>query len=187
MIVDDEEAQLNSLKLLLSDRYEVIVDCGAREALDKIKKMDHPEDICLVISDQRMPVLTGIQLFERLVKILPNTIRIILTGYDETDVIRDSIKKNQIYDFLRKPVDPDVLMLKIKNAVEAYDYRQTVFAAKTHTIYREPGLDGDSEARMDKKQQEDMTASAKLPGIFYKPIKVKRYLKFDREELHRDV
>jgi diguanylate cyclase (GGDEF)-like protein len=126
MIVDDEETQLKSLESLLSDDYNVITDRDAREALDIIEKMEHPEEISLVISDQRMPELTGIQLFERLVKILPNTIRIIITGYDDIDVIRDFIKKNKIYDYIRKPFDPDVLMLKIKNAIEAYDYRQSV-------------------------------------------------------------
>ncbi len=126
MIVDDEKAHLNSMVSLLTEIYNIFTAGDGQEALDMIQSMEHPENISVIIADQRMPKLTGLQLFESLIKILPNTIRIIITAYDEIDAIRDSIRKNQIFDFIRKPFDPDLFMLKMKNATEFYDYRQAL-------------------------------------------------------------
>jgi diguanylate cyclase (GGDEF)-like protein len=126
MIVDDEESQLKYIESLLSDEYNVITDRDAQEALHIIENMEHPEELSLVISDQRMAGLTGMELFERLIPIIPDTIRILLTTYEDKPVIMKAINYPKIYEFILKPFDPDDLKLRIKRAVEAYDYKKAL-------------------------------------------------------------
>ena len=121
MIVDDEEYHLRSMESLLSEDYHIITAKDGQEALDMIIGMESPESISLIISDQRMPGLTGIELFEKLLTILPKTIRILLTGYLDIPVIIDAINKTQIYQFMQKPFEPEDLKLRIKRAIEAFE------------------------------------------------------------------
>jgi DNA-binding NtrC family response regulator len=128
MIVDDEKNHLESMKSLLSEEYHIITASDGSEALSIIKKLDHPEEISLVISDQRMPGLNGIQLFEKLKDIIPDTLRIILTGYDDKDVMMTAINKIKIYQFILKPFDPDELKLRLIRAVEAFERQKELDA-----------------------------------------------------------
>lgn len=124
MIVDDLEVNLNSMVSLLSDDYYIITACDGEEALDKIHDMENPESIALIISDQRIPILTGLQLFEKIKYILPNTIRIIMTSYDDKSVMLDSINKAEIYGFFLRPWDPDDLISTVKRAIEAFERKR---------------------------------------------------------------
>ena len=124
MLVDDETAHLMSMKYLLSDDYHIITAMDGQEAWNIIQNMKQPEEISLIISDQRMPNLTGIQLFEKLVSQLPNTIRIILTGFIDVPVILDAINKAKIHEFILKPFEPHDLLIRVKRAVEAFELTQ---------------------------------------------------------------
>jgi two-component system cell cycle response regulator len=124
MIVDDEEAHLRSMESLLSEDYYIITALDGQEAFDIIQRMKKPEEISLIISDQRMPKISGIQFFERIKDIIPNTLRIILTAYDDKDVIIDSINKAKIYEFILKPFDPYELKIRVKRAVEEFERLQ---------------------------------------------------------------
>ncbi len=124
MIVDDEEGNLISIKSLLDSDYEVITASNGRRALEKIEELEDPSIIHLIISDQRMPELTGVEFLARTIPIIPKTIRIILTGFTDVDDIIDSINKSNIYKFLTKPVKVEDLNLTVKNALEVYELRQ---------------------------------------------------------------
>lgn len=124
MIVDDEKAHLNSMVELLKHDYQIITSSDGQEALGIINKIEHPEEISLVICDQRMPGLTGVQFLEKLKAIIPDTLRIILTGYADIPLIIDAINKTQIYQFIQKPFEPEDLKLSVKRAVEAFDRQQ---------------------------------------------------------------
>jgi response regulator RpfG family c-di-GMP phosphodiesterase len=124
------------MESFLSDDYNIIPAQDGYEALDIIKKMDHPEKISLIISDQRMPKLTGLQLFEKIKDILPNTLLMILTGYNDEDVIIDAINKVHTYHFILKPFEPNDLKLTVKNSVEAFD-RQLEVEAKHHEMEKQ--------------------------------------------------
>ena len=124
MIVDDEENQLNALWNLLSEEYNIITARDGQEALDIINAMKHPESIGVVIADQRMPRLTGINLFEKLKDILPSTLRIIITAYADKNVILNSISDAKVYEFILKPVDSDELKLKVKRALENFELQK---------------------------------------------------------------
>jgi diguanylate cyclase (GGDEF)-like protein len=86
--------------------------------------MCDPTTIQLIISDQRMPEMSGVEFLEKIVDRMPHTIRIILTGYSDTQVIIDSINKAKLYKFITKPFDPVELSLTVQRGVEAFQMRQ---------------------------------------------------------------
>jgi signal transduction histidine kinase len=123
LVVDDEGKQVEALVNLLSDEYHVITAKDGLDALALIQQRDHPERINVILSDQRMPGLTGLGLFERLHITLPDTIKIILTAYEDLPVIFKSIKETKIYKFITKPYDPQDLLIQVRNAVEVFKLR----------------------------------------------------------------
>ncbi|MFM7506690.1 MAG: putative bifunctional diguanylate cyclase/phosphodiesterase, partial [Rubrivivax sp.] len=126
MLVDDEPANLSALSALLGDEYEVLTAADGEAAYQALLTMRDRDGIALVISDQRMPRLTGTELLERLKALMPKTLRIILTGYSDLQAILDSLNRAEIYRYVSKPVDRDDLLLTVKRAVEAYELRQRV-------------------------------------------------------------
>ena len=138
MLVDDEPANLASLSALLGDDYEVLTAADGEAAYQSLLSMHDRDGIALVISDQRMPRLTGTELLERLKGLMPQTLRIILTGYADLQAILDSLNRAEIYRYVAKPIDRDDLLLTVKRAVEAYELRQRV--DQTHRTLQHQAL-----------------------------------------------
>ncbi len=128
LIVDDEAANRQVMTALLSPSYRLLVATDGQDALDIIDQLEDKNTLAAIISDQRMPRLTGIQLFERLRLSLPLAIRIIVTGFIDIDAIVNSINRAEIYKFIIKPFDAQDFILTVKRAVEAFDLRQKLDA-----------------------------------------------------------
>jgi len=124
MLVDDEIENISVLSQLLEPKFSIITGLNGQEALELIEEMENPNDIQLIISDQRMPKLTGVELLEKIAHMMPDTIRIILTGYSDTQVIIDSINKARLYKFITKPFDPVELTLTVQRGVEAFTMKR---------------------------------------------------------------
>ena len=122
MYVDDELNNLNSFKATFRKEYNVYVAQSAKEALEILAK----ENFHVIISDQRMPEKTGTELFEELVEIFPDPIRILLTGYADIQSVIDAINKGEVYRFIDKPWDYQAVRVAIKNAFEIYETRQLI-------------------------------------------------------------
>ncbi len=121
LLVDDEEKILHSLKRLLrKDGYRLFTASSGAEGLKVLEE----NDIHLVISDQRMPQMSGTEFFAKVKERYPDAIRIILTGYTDVDSITESINKGHIYKFFLKPWNDQSLKLEIKSALEQYDLIQ---------------------------------------------------------------
>ncbi len=121
LLVDDEPANIEALRRLLEDEYNVIKAKDGLEALAILRNDPNPSRIGLIISDQRMPGMMGVEFLKQTISIIPNTIRIILTGFtDITDIIA-SINEGHIYKFLTKPIEPNDLSITVKRALEAYE------------------------------------------------------------------
>ncbi|WP_397459525.1 HD domain-containing phosphohydrolase [Pseudomonas asplenii] len=120
LLVDDEESILNSLRRLLrSQPYEVVLaDSGAR-ALEILA--EQPVD--LVISDARMPNMDGATLLARIHELYPSTLRILLTGYADLDMITKAINEGRIYRYLSKPWNDEELGLTVRQAL-AYQHSE---------------------------------------------------------------
>ena len=102
LIVDDEVEVLNSLADLLRKDFHVFATSDVDEAQRLL--ISH-ERFSLVISDQRMPMLTGAELLTRVAKIRPDTARILLTGYADIDAVIEAVNQGQIVQYITKPWD----------------------------------------------------------------------------------
>ena len=121
LCVDDEKNILSALKRLLrKEDYEFLTASSGDEAL---QLMD-AHTVHLVMSDQRMPGMSGTELFEKVKEKHPDVIRIILTGYTEIDAITGAINKGNIYKFFLKPWNDETLKLEIQKALDQYDLIQ---------------------------------------------------------------
>lgn len=124
LLVDDEKENLDSLSLVLDRDYNLLFANDGLEALNLIENKDYPGDIHMIISDQRMPKLTGVGLFQKTSELLPDAVRIILTGFTDADAIISSINDGQIYKFLTKPIDPIDLRVTVRRSLEYYSLEQ---------------------------------------------------------------
>lgn len=124
LLVDDEQMNLQTLAELLEHNYHLLVAEDGQKALELIHSHDKPEQIHMIISDQRMPHMSGVEFLKRSSLLIPKTIRILLTGYIDVEDIIDSINEGQIYKFITKPYEPKELVVTIKRALEVYDLEE---------------------------------------------------------------
>ncbi|CAM2069625.1 Response regulator [Sulfidibacter corallicola] len=126
MLVDDEVDNINVLKGLLQKKYSILSYLDGQEALEAIESMKRPEEIRVIISDQRMPRLSGTEFFARIIERIPDTVRIILTGYADLEAIMSAINQANIYKFIMKPYDPPELLITLVRAIEHADMKKKV-------------------------------------------------------------
>lgn len=152
MIVDDESGILKELETLLSRKYKIKTASNGQQALDIIHGEENPEQISLIILDQRMPGMSGVELLKELVheQIMPDTLRIIITAHDERDVILAAVNEAHIYGYIKKPYDPDALYLTVQRAVEAFYDRQEL------KKFRDALMEKNEEIAELKKKLEDL-------------------------------
>jgi response regulator RpfG family c-di-GMP phosphodiesterase len=118
LIVDDEEAILETMTFTFEDDYEVFTSSDARRALDVLEK-NAPFHV--VLTDQRMPNMSGVEFLAEVCERHPNTVRMILTGFSDMDAIIQAINDGHVYAYITKPWEPDQLKLLMKQAVEHYN------------------------------------------------------------------
>ena len=102
---------------LHSDHYKILAAISGEQALEILAQ----HRVGVIISDQRMPRMRGIELFSRVKRMHPDTIRIILSGYTEVNTITDSVNTGEVYKFLTKPWDDAELRKNIKIAFNRYE------------------------------------------------------------------
>ena len=117
LCVDDEVDNVDALERLFRRKYNVHKSVSAKEALAVLRK----EKVEVIISDQRMPGMTGVELLAESIKTHPNAIRILLTGYTDIDSVVAAINSGQIYRYVTKPWDPVDLQNAVDKAVERYE------------------------------------------------------------------
>ena len=116
VLVDDEPRVLDSLEALLAADYPVLRAQKGEEALELLAA----GDVALVMSDQRMPGMTGTELLARSREIAPDTVRVLLTAFTDADALMASINAANIYQFVLKPWDPKELVHTVRRGVERY-------------------------------------------------------------------
>lgn len=117
LFIDDEPAILKSLRRLFSDEpYEILTSTSPTEALQMLRAQEIP----VVVSDQRMPEMSGTDLLEKIKEAWPDTVRMVLTGHADLEVAMAAINKGNVYRFINKPWDDADLKLAIKNALTHY-------------------------------------------------------------------
>ena len=117
MIVDDEPANLRLLERLFRNDYEVISAESGTAALRLLEQ----HDVALIITDQRMPDMTGIEVLKRTASLRPNMVRIILTGYTDIETLVEAINTGYVYKYVTKPWNNEELRLTVSRALEHYE------------------------------------------------------------------
>jgi response regulator RpfG family c-di-GMP phosphodiesterase len=121
LLVDDEPANLRFLTDLLEPDYNILTATDGQEAIELINNYPNPEEIHLIISDQRMPRKTGVEFLKESIGTMPKTIRIILTGFTDIDAVIGSINSGKVYNFLNKPINPRDLKITVQRALETFE------------------------------------------------------------------
>ncbi len=120
LYVDDEINNLNSFKAAFRRDFEIFTAISAKEG----RKILDSQEIGVIITDQRMPGMTGIEFLESILSVYPDTIRILLTGFSDINAVMDAINRGQVYKYLVKPWQNDELKMYIENALEIYNLRK---------------------------------------------------------------
>ena len=117
LIVDDEDAILESLELTLGTEYRVFTASSGEQGLAILDR----EEIALVLSDQVMPGMSGVEFLEKVIERNPRAIRMMLTGYADMPALIRAINEGRIYRYIPKPWEPDDLRIAVKRALEVYE------------------------------------------------------------------
>ena len=120
LYVDDELNNLNSFKAAFRRDFNIFAAQSAKEG----RKILDANEIGVIVTDQRMPGMTGIEFLESIIPVYPDTIRILLTGFADINAVMDAINRGQVYKYLVKPWQNEELKMYIQNAMEIYHLRR---------------------------------------------------------------
>lgn len=115
LIVDDEEAILETMAYTFEDEYDVTT---CKDALEALRVLDDDPDFAVVITDQRMPNMTGVEFLSQVYDRHPLTTRIILTGFADMEAIIQAINDGHVYAYITKPWEPEQLSQVVRRAVD---------------------------------------------------------------------
>ena len=116
LYIDDEQSNLDSFKASFRRQYEIFL---AKSAAEGYQILDTTK-VHVIVSDQRMPGITGVDFFKSIKEKYPDPLRILLTGYTDVQVLADAINHGDIYHYIAKPWDDLDMQQSISNAYEAY-------------------------------------------------------------------
>jgi CheY-like chemotaxis protein len=129
LLVDDEPNILSALqRLLRRDGYTILACNGPEQAMEILAG----QSVDVILSDQRMPGMSGVEFLRRVKQTHPDTLRIVLSGYSDLQFITDAINEGSIYKFLTKPWDDEHLRRHIRDA-----FRSKEIADENHRLTRE--------------------------------------------------
>ena len=117
LVVDDNTDILDVLELTFAEDYHIFKAQSAQEALDILSQ----QEIDLTITDQRMPGMTGVELLEKTLAYNPRMIKILLTGYIDTNDLIKAINQGKVYKYIAKPFSTHELKVIVKRALEHYE------------------------------------------------------------------
>ena len=131
LYLDDEENNLIAFKALFRREFDVFTTTSPQEAVAYLNANEGP----IILSDQKMPELSGVEFFELTLNDFPNAVRILVTGYADIEAVIDAINRGQVYRYVAKPWNENDLRVCLLNAAERYEMN-------THS--------GDSDSKSNK-------------------------------------
>jgi adenylate cyclase len=155
LYVDDERANLTVFEAAYEDDYEVHTAASAREAIAVLRA--HPVDV--VITDQRMPQMTGVQFLEAIQSDYPGAIRMILTGFSDIEAIIQAINTGRVDLYLTKPYDVAAMKVTIDRALELRDIES-----------RNRGLVGALERAIEREKRVRMEFQSYVPEAVVRAV-----------------
>ncbi len=126
LIVDDEQANLRLLERLFRNDYHCLTAASGQDAIELLSQ----HDVAILITDQRMPQMAGIELLKRTAALRPHMVRILLTGYTDVEALVEAINCGLVHRYITKPWNNDDLKLKVARALEEYENNKQHHALK---------------------------------------------------------
>lgn len=120
LCLDDEVDIIDALERQFRKKYRIIKCQSGPKAIQVLKS----EKISLIISDQRMPEMTGVEFLSQAAQIQPDAVRILLTGYTDLDSVIQAINDGEVYRYITKPWDPRELEITVQQAIERFELKQ---------------------------------------------------------------
>jgi response regulator RpfG family c-di-GMP phosphodiesterase len=120
LYIDDEVHNLNAFKASFRRTFNVFTAESGKDALPILET----EDIHIILTDQRMPNVTGVEFLASILDKHPDPIRILLTGYSDLTAVVDAINKGQVYLYITKPWQEEELRQNLEKAFEVFDLRR---------------------------------------------------------------
>ena len=117
LYLDDEENNLIAFKALFRREFDVFTTTSPQEAVAYLNANEVP----IILSDQKMPELSGVEFFELTLNDFPNAVRILVTGYADIEAVIDAINRGQVYRYVAKPWNENDLRVCLLNAAERYE------------------------------------------------------------------
>jgi CheY-like chemotaxis protein len=117
LYLDDEELNLVAFKAIFRREYDVFTTTSPQEAVAYLNE----NEVQVILSDQKMPDISGVEFFEMILPDFPRAVRILVTGYADIEAVVNAINKGEIYRYVAKPWDEHDLRVCIKNAIEKYE------------------------------------------------------------------
>jgi response regulator RpfG family c-di-GMP phosphodiesterase len=117
LVVDDEADVCDSVHDLLRREFRVLRATSANEGF----RLMQEEEVHIIMTDQRMPHITGVELLAKVKARSPHAIRLLFTGYADLESIISAINQGHVYHFLKKPWQPEELLAAVRTAAAEYD------------------------------------------------------------------
>jgi adenylate cyclase len=139
LYVDDEEMNLVTFESAFEDDYRVLTASSGRQALDILARTD----VAVVVTDLRMPEMTGVQLLEAIQARHPDTVRMILTGYADIESVIGAVNSGRVHQYITKPWKVDELQLVLDRALDYHRlvrHNQALLAELSQTAARERAI-----------------------------------------------
>ncbi len=183
LYVDDEEINLSNFAITFRDDFEVFTALSGAAALDCFAAN---REIAIVIADHRMEAMSGVELLEKIYEQAPDTIRIILTAYIDSDDIIDAINRGRVFRYILKPWKVPDLRLTLEQAKAQY-----LLVEQNKLLLRELAAANaaleKNRAELEDRVQERTAALATSNAALSVEIEERRQIEREREELIADL
>lgn len=119
LAIDDEENNLALLNRTLKSNYNMLLASSVEQAFQIID--EHGEEISLIVSDQKMPMMEGTEFFKKISNKYPDIVKILLTGYSNIDILIDSINECHLFQYVLKPFEPEQLCMIVESGIKKFE------------------------------------------------------------------
>ena len=116
IVVDDESDQLETFRLNFRRDFDLQLASSGAEALEMLKA----REAAVLLTDQRMPGMTGVEVLVQAKELRPDTVRIVVTAFKDADSVLDAVNKGDVYRYVVKPWNVDEMRITLTNAIERY-------------------------------------------------------------------
>lgn len=128
LAIDDEQNNLSLLQRTLRTNYNILLASSGEEALGVVE--EYGDEISLIVSDQKMPVMEGTEFFKKISNKHPNIVKILLTGHSNIDILIEAINECHLFQYILKPFEPEQLSMIVETGIQKYE----LSASKTQIL-----------------------------------------------------